>query len=67
MSKPVRSHDHRLEIQERLKPALRDLGLVRRVLGVPARIFQNISLNHRRRDACRNNPFPGYDLENLIV
>ena len=42
--------DHRLEIQERFEPALRDLGLVGRVGGVPAGILQDVPLNHRRRD-----------------
>ena len=43
--------DHRLEIQQRFEAALRDLGLVRRVLRVPAGIFEDVALNHRRRDA----------------
>ena len=29
--------DHRLKIQQRFEPALRDFGLIRRVGGVPAR------------------------------
>ena len=37
--------DHRLIVEQRLEAALRDLGLVRRVGGVPARILQNVSLN----------------------
>ena len=43
--------DHRLEIEQRLEPALRDLGLIGRVGGVPAGIFQNVALDHRRHDA----------------
>ena len=43
--------DHRLKIEQRFEPALRDLGLVRRVGRVPTRVFENVSLNHRRRDA----------------
>ena len=48
--------DHRLEIQQRFQPALRDLRLVRRVGGVPAGIFQHVAQDHRRRDACRDSP-----------
>ena len=43
--------DHRLEIEERFESALRDLGLVGRVSGVPAGVLENVSLNHRRRNA----------------
>ena len=43
--------DHRLEIQERFEPALGNLGLIRRVLRVPAGIFQNVALNDGGRDA----------------
>jgi hypothetical protein len=35
---------------ERLQAALRDLGLIRRVSGVPAGIFEDVSLNDRRRE-----------------
>ena len=41
---------HRLEIQQRFQAALRDLGLIRRVGGIPARIFQNISADDGRRE-----------------
>ena len=34
---------HRLEVEERLEAALRDLGLVRRVLRVPARVLERCS------------------------
>ena len=42
---------HRLEIEQRFEPALCDLRLIRRVRGVPARILEDVSLNHRRRHA----------------
>jgi hypothetical protein len=41
--------DERLEIEQRLQPALRDLRLVRRVGGVPAGIFEDGALDDRRR------------------
>jgi hypothetical protein len=40
---------HVLEVQERLQPPLRNLGLVGGVLRVPGWIFQNVALDHRRR------------------
>ena len=43
--------DHRLEIQQRFEPPLRDLGLIGGILCIPTRIFQNIPLNDGRRDA----------------
>ena len=43
--------DHGLEIEQGLEPALRDLGLVRRVGGVPAGVFENVSLDDGRHDA----------------
>ena len=42
--------DHGLEIQQGFESALRNFGLVRRVLGVPAGIFEDVALNHGRRD-----------------
>ena len=42
--------DHGLEIQQGLEPPLADFGLIRRVRGVPSRIFQNIALDHGRQD-----------------
>ena len=42
--------DHRLEVDERLEPALRDLGLVRRVRRVPARVLEHVALDDRGRD-----------------
>ena len=44
-------HDHLLEIEQRFEPALCDFCLIRRVSGVPARIFENVSLNDGRRNA----------------
>ena len=43
--------DHRLKIEERFQPALRDLGLVGCVRRVPTGILQHVPLDHRRRDA----------------
>ena len=43
-------HD-RLEVQQRLEPALRDLRLVRRVGRVPAGILEDVAEDHARRDA----------------
>ena len=48
--------DHRLEVQQRLQPALRDLRLVRRVGGVPAGVLQHVAQDHRRRVRCRDSP-----------
>ncbi len=42
---------HRLEIEQRLEAALRDLGLVGRVGGVPTGIFEDVALDDRRDDA----------------
>jgi hypothetical protein len=42
---------HGLEIEQRLQASLGNLRLIGRVLGVPARIFQQIPLNDRRGDA----------------
>ena len=41
--------DHGLEVHQRLQPALRDLRLVGRVGGVPARVLQHVAQDHRRR------------------
>jgi hypothetical protein len=40
-----------LEIQQRFEPPLRDLGLVRRVRRVPARVLEDVALDNRRRNA----------------
>ncbi len=39
--------DHGLEVEQRLEPALGDLRLVRRVRGVPARVLEDVPLDHR--------------------
>ena len=41
--------DHGLEVQQRLETALGDLGLVRRVGGVPGRVLEDVAADHRRR------------------
>ena len=43
--------DHGLEVDERLEAALRDLGLVRRVGGVPGGVLQHVALDHPRHHA----------------
>ncbi len=43
--------DHGLEVDERLEAALRDLGLVGRICGVPGRVLQHVALDHPRHDA----------------
>ena len=43
--------DDRLEIEQRLEPALGDLGLIGRVRRVPGRILEDVSKDHARRDA----------------
>ena len=45
--------DHRLEVQQRLEAALRDLRLVRRVRRVPGGVLEHVPLDHRRRDRAR--------------
>ena len=42
-------HHHRLEIDERLKPSLRNFSLVRCIGCVPARILENVAKNYTRR------------------
>ena len=46
-------NDHLLEVDQRFEASLRELSLIRRVSGVPTRIFQNVPLNDGRRDAIR--------------
>jgi hypothetical protein len=46
---PRQVRHHRLEVQQRLKPPLRDLGLVGRVGGVPGRVLQHVALDRGRR------------------
>ena len=57
---------HRLEIEESFEPALGHLGLVRRVGGVPARILDDVPLDHRRRDAVGVSESQ-IRFENLVV
>ncbi len=47
---PRQIRDHRLEVEERLQAALGDLGLVRRVRRVPARVLHHHPENHARRE-----------------
>ena len=42
--------DHRLEVDQRLQPALGDLGLIGRVGGVPAGILEDHPQDHTGRD-----------------
>ena len=42
--------DHGLEVQQRLEPALADLGLIRRVGGVPGRVLKDVAAQHRWRE-----------------
>lgn len=42
-------HHHLLEVQHRFQAALRDLGLVGRVGGVPGRVLENVAQDHARR------------------
>jgi hypothetical protein len=41
--------DHRLVVDERFEPALRDLRLIRRVCRVPGGIFEHVAQDHARR------------------
>lgn len=44
--------DHLLEVQQRLQPALGNFGLVGRVGGVPARVFQHVAQDDRGGDGA---------------
>ncbi len=44
--------DDGLKVQQRLEPALGDLGLIRRVGRVPAGILEHVAQDHARRDAA---------------
>ncbi len=50
---PGEVDDHGLEVEQRLEPPLRDLGLIRRVRRVPAGIFEDVALDDPRRDRVR--------------
>ena len=56
--------NHCLKIEKRFKTTLRELGLVWCVSGVPPRVFKDVPLNHRWRDAiritCANKRFRGF-------
>ena len=41
--------DHGLKVDQRFQPTLGNFGLVRRVSGVPGRVFQNVAQDHARR------------------
>ena len=43
--------NHRLEVEQRFEPPLRDLRLIRRVGRVPAGVLEHIPLDYRRREA----------------
>ena len=43
---PGQVDHHLLVVEQRLEAALRDLGLVRRVRGIPARVFQHVAQDH---------------------
>ena len=47
---PGQVADHRLEVEQRLEPALRDLRLIRRVGRVPARVLHHHPQDHAGRD-----------------
>ena len=49
---PGQVADHGLEVEQRLEPALADLGLVRRVRGVPGRVLEHVAADHRRGDGA---------------
>ncbi len=49
---PCELGDQRLEIQQCFEPALADLGLVRRVGGVPGRILEHVAGDHRGSDGA---------------
>ncbi len=59
-------HDHGLEVQQRLQPALGNLSLVWRVLSVPSGIFQNVALDDGGRDAVVVAQ-PNKRAENLVL
>ena len=47
--KPSELTDQRLKIQQRLKPPLGNLSLIRGVGGIPSRVLKHVALNQRRR------------------
>ncbi len=62
---PRQLHHHRLIVQERFHSPLRNLRLIWRIRGVPARIFQNVALNnrgHERTIVTHAYVGPSYDV-----
>jgi hypothetical protein len=57
--------DHRLEREQGLEPSLRDLGLVRRVRGVPARVLEDVPQDDGRRERVVV-PHPEIRTEHLV-
>ena len=53
---PGQVGDHRLEVEQRLEPALADLRLVRRVGRVPGGVLQHVAPDHAPACACRSSP-----------
>ena len=49
ISSPVRSAIMVWKFSKRLQPPLADLRLIRRIGGVPGRIFQDVALDHGRQ------------------
>lgn len=58
--------DHGLEIQQGFQTPLRDLRLIRRIGGVPTRVFQDVALNHARYDGVVI-AHPDIRLEHLVL
>ena len=56
--------NHCLKIEKRFETTLRELGLVWRVSSIPPRVFKDVPLNHRWRDAiritCADKRFRGF-------
>jgi hypothetical protein len=50
--KPGQVCNHLLEVQQRFQPALADFGLVGRIGGVPAGVFQDVAQDDLGRDAA---------------
>ena len=55
IGRPVRSATTVWKVEQRLEPALADLGLVRRVGGVPGRVLEHVATDHGRRVRCRGS------------
>jgi hypothetical protein len=50
---PGQIRDHGLEVEQRFQPSLGDFRLIGCIGGVPSGVFQNIPLDHLRREAAR--------------